>query len=112
MTPKLFGAVTLGLGALGIGIGIRNAIGIARVPLSGFENNRFDMLWYGLVPSLVYAGLGAAAVLILLGNRWGASATAAALMALLLVSIHGGWDLVTFLAPDAEPPGGPKRDED
>jgi hypothetical protein len=26
-------------------------------------------------------------------------------MALLLVSIHAEWDLVTFLAPDAAPPG-------
>jgi len=29
---------------------------------------------------------------------------AAALMALLLVSIHAEWDLVTFLAPEAKPP--------
>jgi hypothetical protein len=28
-------------------------------------------------------------------------------MALLLISIHGEWDLVTFLAPEAKPPTGP-----
>jgi hypothetical protein len=50
--------------------------------------------------------------MIFLGSRWGASATAAALMALLLVSIHGEWDLVTFLAPEAEPPVSSKPPED
>ena len=35
------------------------------------------------------------------GQPWGANAFAASLMALLLVSIHAEWDLVTFLAPRA-----------
>jgi hypothetical protein len=37
----------------------------------------------------------------LCGCSWAASAVAASLMALLLVSIHAEWDLVTFLAPMA-----------
>jgi hypothetical protein len=37
MNPKLFGAVSAGLAVLGVSIGIRSAIGIARVPLSGVE---------------------------------------------------------------------------
>jgi hypothetical protein len=103
VTSRWFGAVSGGLALLGIAMGIRSAVGIARVPLSGEENNQFDIWWYGLVPAMAYAGLGAAAALILWQHPWGASATAAALMALLLVSIHGEWDLVTFLAPDATP---------
>lgn len=105
ISPRLFGALSGGLAVLGIFMGIRSATGIARVPLSGEENNAFDVWWYGIVPALIYAGLGVAAAMILFGSRWGASAVAAALMALLLVSIHGEWDLVTFLAPYAEPPG-------
>jgi hypothetical protein len=105
MTPRLYGVAGGGLAVLGLGMCIRNAIGIARVPISGEENNLFDVWWYGIVPGLVYVGLGAAAGMILLGSRWGVSATAAALMGLLLVSIHGEWDLVTYLAPIAEPPG-------
>jgi hypothetical protein len=105
MNPRLFGAVSGGLALLGIGMGIRNAAGISHVPLSGEENNAFDILWYGVVPALVYAGLGVAAAMILAGSNWGASAIAAALMALLLVSIHAEWDLVTFLAPMAPPAG-------
>jgi hypothetical protein len=104
MSPRLFGAVAAGLALLGLLAGVRSAIGIARVPLSGDENSAFDVWWYGIVPAIVYLGLGAAAGMILAGSRWGASAVAAALMALLLISIHGEWDLVTYLAPDAEPP--------
>lgn len=105
MTPAWFGAVAGGLGLLGIGIGIRNARGISRVKISGAGgNNLFDLWWYGLVPALAYAALTAAAATVFFGSAWGASAVAAALMALLLVSIHAEWDLVTYLAPMAEPP--------
>ena len=103
MSPRLFGAVSGGLALLGLGMGIRTVIGIARAPLSGAENNAFDIAWYGVAPALAYAGLGVAAAMIVAGSAWGASAIAAALMALLLVSIHGEWDLVTFLAPLAAP---------
>jgi hypothetical protein len=107
MTGTVYAAVSGGLALLGVGIGVRNAIGIARVPISGMENNAFDMWWYGIVPAIVYAGLGAAAFAIFLSSRWGASGVAAALMALLLVSIHAEWDLVTFLAPQAPAPAHP-----
>jgi hypothetical protein len=109
MTPRLFGILLGGLALIGIAICVRSAIGIARVPISGQENNQFDVWWYGLIPSIVYLGLGIASAMILVGNRWGASAAAASLMALLLISIHGGGDLVTFLAPSAEPPASSKR---
>jgi hypothetical protein len=109
MNPRLFGAMAAGLAVLGFALGIRSAIGIARVPLSGEENNAFDVWWYGVVPAIAYVGLGASAAMILIGSGWGPSAIAAALMALLLVSIHGEWDLVTYLAPAAEPPGTSKR---
>jgi hypothetical protein len=41
---------------------------------------------------------------------WAVSAFAIALMALLLVTIHNAWDLVTFLAPRAEKPESAARD--
>jgi hypothetical protein len=46
----------------------------------------------------------AAAFGIVAGRSWGAGLLAADLMALLLVSIHAEWDLVTYLAPIAGPP--------
>ena len=111
MTPKPFGVLAGGLAVLGVALGVRSAIGIARLRISGEENTAFDIWWYGIVPALAYTGMGAGAAMILWGNRWGPSAIAAALMALLLVSIHGEWDLVTFLAPDAQPPGSDKHDQ-
>ena len=107
--PKLFGIVSAGLALLGIAMGVRSAIGIHRAQYTGADS-MFDMWWYGIIPGVVYVGLGAAAAVVLAGSSWSASAVAAALMALLLVSIHAEWDLVTFLAPMACPrqPGAAK----
>lgn len=100
ITARLFGIAAGALSLLGIAMGIRSAVGIARSRLTGADS-LFDMWWYGIIPAAVYVALGAAAVAVLCGAGWSASAVAAALMALLLVSIHAEWDLVTFLAPIA-----------
>jgi hypothetical protein len=102
--PKLFGIVSAGLALLGVALGIRSTVGIARVQIVGPDDNMFDMWWYGIIPAVVYVGLGGAAIAVLCGSIWSASAIAAALMALLLVSIHAEWDLVTYLAPGPPPP--------
>ena len=96
----LFGIVSGALALLGVAIGIRSAVGIARARLTGADS-LFDMWWYGIIPAAVYVGLGGASWAVLAGAPWSASAVAAAMMALLLVSIHAEWDLVTFLAPMA-----------
>ena len=59
------------------------------------------MWWYGIIPTLTYLAMAASGVAMLLDRSWAESAFGAALMALLLVSIHAEWDLVTFLAPRA-----------
>jgi hypothetical protein len=100
ITPRLFGCAAGGLSLLGVVMGIRSAVGIALSRLTGADS-LFDMWWYGIIPAAVYVALGAAAIAVLCGISWSASAVAAALMALLLVSIHAEWDLVTFLAPMA-----------
>ncbi|HEY7007108.1 MAG TPA: hypothetical protein VH392_11590 [Sphingomicrobium sp.] len=102
MGAGLFGTVSGCLALLGFAMGVRSAVGIARRRLSGADS-LFDMWWYGIIPAVVYVGLGAAALAVLSGASWSADAVAAALMALLLVSIHAEWDLVTFLAPMAGP---------
>jgi hypothetical protein len=105
--PKLFGILTGGLALLGLGMAVRSAVGIYRTRLTG-PDSIFDMWWYGIVPGVVYVALGGAAGAVLCSASWAATAVGAALMALLLVSIHAEWDLVTFLAPLADPPA--KRD--
>lgn len=98
MPFRLFALISGGLGILGLAMCLRRTIGIARGSGAG-QAAIFDFFWYGIAPALVYVGLSAAALAVFLGNRWGASLLAADLMALLLVSIHAAWDLVTFLAP-------------
>ena len=103
--PVALGLLGLASGCfalLGIGIGLRSALGIARRP-GAADAAGFDIFWYGVAPLLVYAGMAAAAFGMVRGSVWGGPALAADLMALLLVSIHAEWDLVTYLAPIAGP---------
>jgi hypothetical protein len=100
MAPKLFGAAVGCLALLGIAMGVRSALGIGRRP-SAPDSAGFDLFWYGAAPAIVYAGLLVGAVAMLNGARWATTVIGADVMALLLVSIHAEWDLVTFLAPIA-----------
>lgn len=100
VTPLLFGIAVGVLALIGLGFGLRSTIGIARHRLSG-PDTTFDTWFYGILPTLAYIGMAASAVAMLLGSRWAESAVAASLTALLMVSIHAEWDLVTFLAPRA-----------
>ena len=100
ISAKLFAIIAGGLAVLGIAMGVRSAVGIARSP-GAPEAVAFDIFWYGIAPALVCAGLGASAIALLIGWKWATTALAADLMALLLVSIHAEWDLVTYLAPIA-----------
>lgn len=104
ISARFYGAVSGALALWGIMLGVRNAIGIVRTRISGNDNVLFDFCWYGLVPAIIYVGLGVAATGLFLERPWGASGIAASLMALLLMSVHAEWDLVTFLAPLASPP--------
>ena len=106
MSARLYGMLSGALALLGFAIGVRSAVGIGRHP-GAPEAAGFDFFWYGVAPALVYAGLAAAALAMFAGASWSAGAVAADLMALLLVSIHAEWDLVTYLAPVA-----PTRDRD
>jgi hypothetical protein len=102
VSASIFGYAAGGLALLGIGMGVRSAVGIARRP--GAPNAAgFDMFWYGVAPAIVYVGMAMAAIGVLDGAAWSATAVAGDLMALLLVSIHAEWDLVTYLAPGAGP---------
>ena len=100
---RAFGFASLFFSVLGFAMGCRSALGIWRRKMTGADSF-FDMWWYGIIPALVYVGLAVAALATLSGASWRADAVALALMALLLVSIHAEWDLVTFLAPRAGTP--------
>ena len=103
VSATIYGYAAGGLAILGVGLGIRSAVGIARRP--GAPNAAgFDMFWYGVAPAIVYVGMAIAALGVFGGAPWATTAVAGDVMALLLVSIHAEWDLVTYLAPGAHPP--------
>lgn len=108
LTPRVFGVAAGGAALLGLGIGLRSTIGIARWP-GAPDWVGFDTFWYGIAPAMAYVGLTIAAYGVFRGREWGEMAVAADLMALLLVSIHAEWDLVTYLAPDAGQAAEPKN---
>lgn len=100
LAPQWLGLGTLGIGALGTAYGIYVAVGILRAQLaSNFSG--YDAFWYGVGPALIYASVGVSGWAMERGASWGANSLAAAVMALLLISIHNEWDLVTYLAPRA-----------
>jgi hypothetical protein len=100
ISPVLFASLSGGAGVIGVVMGVRSATGIARRP-SAPDAAGFDMFWYGAAPAIAYVGMLAAALGICERRPWAPGAVAADLMALLLISIHAEWDLVTYLAPIA-----------
>ncbi len=60
-----------------------------------------DWLWYVAVPLVAYAALVVAAIL-LPGSPEGAPfGVAASVLVLVFVSIHNAWDIVTYIAIEA-----------
>jgi hypothetical protein len=102
MTARLFGLACALAALIGIVSGIRITLGIARVRLAS-KHTRYDACWYGAAPVVIYIALAASAVGLFEDKEGGLTGAALSIMALLIVSIHNEWDLVTFLAPAAPP---------
>lgn len=98
------GSGLLVVAALGLAYAFYITGGILRAQLaSNFSG--YDAFWYGVAPGAIYVAIGVSGWATLRNLAFGAPLLAAAVMALLLVSIHNEWDLVTYLAPDAPGPG-------
>ena len=108
LPPRWFAALSAVIAAGGAIYSIRVAVGIVRAQLA--ENySGFDMWWYGIAPAIAYCALGVSAAYLMNGRTAAVGGSAGSIMALLLISIHNEWDLVTFLAPEAttgSQPGG------
>jgi hypothetical protein len=102
LPPTAVGLLGGAIAVAGLASCIRNSLGIAYAP-QHVSHDWFDIWWYGIIPAGVYALLGGASALILTRCEWAPLALAAALMTLLLVTIHNAWDLVTYLARTPPP---------
>ena len=56
-----------------------------------------DRLFYATVPLLGYLLVLASGIMLLLGTRWSAEVTAAALVVLLFAGIRNAWDMTTWI---------------
>jgi hypothetical protein len=61
-----------------------------------------DIWCYGVVPTVLYLAMVAAAWTLETSKAWGPDAVAAVTLGLLLIGIRNAWDLVTWLAPAAK----------
>lgn len=101
MNERLFGLASGVAALIGLVMGLRISLGIAQAQLATSYTG-YDACWYGIAPALIYAALGVSATGLILNHDWALVSAAIAIMALLVVSIHNEWDLVTFLAPTAQ----------
>jgi hypothetical protein len=61
-----------------------------------------DKWCYGVVPTLIFLGLGLIAWGFFAGAAWAVDGIAVAVVAILVLAVRNEWDLVTWLAPRAD----------
>jgi len=103
MVPSLdwpAASVTFGLGGLaGFLYSARTALRVA-----GNAAILVDRLWYGIIPTIGYAVIFAAALLMGLRAQSGLGTLAVGLVLLLAASIRNSWDLIVFYAQRTDRP--------
>jgi len=109
LTPGIsrdwFAAIAGGVALWGLARGIWSIIGIRRL-LSDREVHWTDPWFYGVIPSIIYLALGAVAFAFAFDCAWAHYGIAAVTIALLLSAIRNEWDLITWIAPRPDKPGG------
>jgi len=93
-------AVLVGVAALtGLGNGVWACIGMSSRNPETAPPHWSDFWLYGVAPTGLYAALLGAAIAIGAEASWAVHAMAAVLLALLLLGVRNGWDLITWMAP-------------
>lgn len=106
ITPRAFALVSGGVALWGLSRGCFVIVGIHRGLESEPAPPHWSDIWcYGLIPTLIYLLLAGVAVGLWNEREWAADGLAAAVTAILLITIRNEWDLVTWLTPKAEEPG-------
>ena len=95
-----FAAIAAVVALWGLARGVMSAVGIARLK---DEVHWTDLWFYGVLPSVIYLGLGAVAFAICWELPWAKAGLSVAINAILLVAIRNEWDLITWIAPRSEP---------
>jgi hypothetical protein len=100
-----FAAIAGAVALWGLFRGVWSFVGIRRRLTSG-EVHWTDPWFYGLIPGATYLGLGVVAFAFWRGCPLAHYGIAVATTAILLSAIRNEWDLITWIAPRADAPGG------
>jgi len=104
LTPGIdrssFAAVAAIVAAWGLVRGLMSTVGIRKL---GKDVHWTDLWFYGVLPSVLYLALGLDALAF--AQAWPCAHYGLAVLttALLLLAIRNEWDLITWIAPRAEP---------
>ena len=99
ITRGAFAALATGVALWGLVRGVLSIVGIGALK---DEVHWSDVWFYGVFPSLLYVALAAVAAGFWSGQLWAVHGIAAVTTAVLLLSVRNEWDLVTWLAPEAD----------
>lgn len=110
VTRGQFAAIAGVCAAWGLARGLWSTFGIRGLRAED-QPHWTDIWFYGIIPSLIYALLGAVALALWQGAAWAEQGVAAVAVALILLSVRNEWDLVTWLAPVADGKGAGEGDQ-
>ena len=100
-----FAAIAGAVALWGLVRGAISTAGIRRLANSDDAPHWTDSWFYGVIPSVLYVGLGFVALAFWRDWRWAHDGLAAVITGCLLLAIRNEWDLITWIAPRRD--GGP-----
>ena len=103
-TSHGFALISGAIAVIGIATSVRVILGI-RSRAMDQPPHWSDVWWYGVTPGVFHFLLLGVSAAIWVGEGRATLGVGVAALALLLVSIHNAWDLVTWLAPRADDKG-------
>ena len=103
-TPHGFGLIDGAIALIGIVTSVRVIAGLRSRTMDP-PPHWTDIWWYGVAPCVIYLLLLGVSAAIWVGEERGPLGVAVVALAMLLVSIHNAWDLVTWLAPRSDDKG-------
>lgn len=101
ITPCEFGAVAGAVALWGLARSVVSIVGIGKLTTVHWT----DVWFYGVMPGMLYSGLGVVALAFCLRWPWTHYGLAVAITGLLVLAIRNEWDLITWIAPRSEDGG-------
>lgn len=98
--------VCAAIAAWGLVRAIGSIVGIRALDWDQGPPHWTDVWFYGVIPALTFVALAAVGWAFWTGAHWAVDGVAVVITAILLVTIRNEWDLVTWLAPKDDAPGG------